>query len=645
MINMLWLSVGLFLIALFTSKNRTRTRKSALIGAVCVFFYMILSAFYIISNYFTGEGINDAVIFHLRYGLEGSGFGDYYLIIAIGIGLFFASLALSLFYYRLVKNDMFEHHHKLKHTLSVSALILSLCLHPTVRFLGESSLKALGVENPLSLQYSFSDYYQAPTLTATSEDHPNVIYIFAESFEETYYDEKIFPSLVNALRPIREQSTVFTQIKQALGTSWTIAGMTSVQCGIPLVTPSSNEHSPQGNSMSKMSTFYSGAVCMSDMLHKEGYKLIYRSGSALEFAGVDKLYRTHQFDDIKGIKELKPLLSNPNYQTPWGLYDDTLFEIAMNDFKKYSKTKQKFAMFLSTMDTHHPYGHVSKSCKTQQYKDGSNSMLNAVACSDELIAKFIKQIGDSSYGKNTIIVVASDHLAMHNMAIDDLMKGERRNQFVIIDPRTESGQRVDKVGTTLDIGATLLPFLGYKAQLGLGRNLLGEEASLEASFDSFDKILSAWSKEIGRFWEFPKIEQDLVLDTSKSNLKIGTTLYKFPILLRISENLEVSPFFEVKLKFFETAKLFGYLHDYHANDTFLWVDKCSRISTLEPEGNVSLKSKYCYALGKLGADLTMETLSTQKKISVETLNQALTLPSEDQKAVQRREHLMSIQEK
>jgi len=645
MINMLWLSVGLFLIALFTSKNRTRTRKSALIGAVCVFFYMILSAFYIISNYFTGEGINDAVIFHLRYGLEGSGFGDYYLIIAIGIGLFFASLALSLFYYRLVKNDMFEHHHKLKHTLSVSALILSLCLHPTVRFLGESSLKALGVENPLSLQYSFSDYYQAPTLTATSEDHPNVIYIFAESFEETYYDEKIFPSLVNALRPIREQSTVFTQIKQALGTSWTIAGMTSVQCGIPLVTPSSNEHSPQGNSMSKMSTFYSGAVCMSDMLHKEGYKLIYRSGSALEFAGVDKLYRTHQFDDIKGIKELKPLLSNPNYQTPWGLYDDTLFEIAMNDFKKYSKTKQKFAMFLSTMDTHHPYGHVSKSCKTQQYKDGSNSMLNAVACSDELIAKFIKQIGDSSYGKNTIIVVASDHLAMHNMAIDDLMKGERRNQFVIIDPRTESGQRVDKVGTTLDIGATLLPFLGYKAQLGLGRNLLGEEASLEASFDSFDKILSAWSKEIGRFWEFPKIEQDLVLDTSKSNLKIGTTLYKFPILLRISENLEVSPFFEVKLKFFETAKLFGYLHDYHANDTFLWVDKCSRILALEPEGNVSLKSKYCYALGKLGADLTMETLSTQKKISVETLNQALTLPSEDQKAVQRREHLMSIQEK
>lgn len=645
MSNMLWLSAGLFLIALFTSKNRTRTRKSALIGAGSIFIYMILSVFYIVSNYFTGEGINDAVIFHLRYGLEGSGFGDYYLIIAVGVGLFIASLALSLFYYRMVKNDVFEHHQKIKHSISIIALGLSLLIHPTVRFLGESSLKAIGIENPLSLQYSFSDYYQDPSLTPTSEEHPNLVYIFAESFEDTYFDEKIFPSLVSALRPIREQSVSFTEIKQAIGTSWTIAGMTAVQCGIPLVTPSTNAHSPQGNSMSKMSTFYSGAVCMSDMLHKEGYKLVYRSGSPLEFAGVDKLYRTHQFDDIKGIKELKPLLQNPGYQTPWGLYDDTLLDIAMNDFKKLSKSKQKFAMFLSTMDTHHPYGHVSKSCKTQQYKDGSNTMLNAVACSDELIAKFIKQIGDSPYGKNTIIVVSSDHLAMHNMAIDDLMKGERRNQFMIIDPRMSSGQKVEKVGTTLDIGATLLPFLGYEAKLGLGRNLLGEDASLEASFDEFDKLLSAWSKEISRFWEFPKIEQDLLLDTTKSNLKIGTTLYKFPILLRLSENLEVSPFFEVKLKFFETVKLFGYLHDYHANDAFLWVDKCTRIASLESDNNVSVKGKYCYALGKLGGDITIERLNSEKKLTLDVLNQTLTLPYEDDRATQRREGLTTIKEK
>ncbi|ATB69977.1 phosphoglycerol transferase I [Sulfurospirillum diekertiae] len=643
--NMLWLSAGLFLIALFTSKHRTYTSRTASIGAVVIFLYMVLSACYIVSNYFTGEGINDAVIFHLRYGLDGSGFADYYLIIAVGIGLLISSLMISVFYYRMLKNSVLSEHQKLKRLISTVSLILALIIHPTVRFLGESALSVLGVENPLSLKYNFSDYYKTASLSAISENHPNLVYIFAESFEDTYFDEKIFPSLVTALRPIREQSISFTQIKQAWGTSWTIAGMTSVMCGLPLVTPSRNSDSPQGNSMSKMSTFYSGAVCMSDMLHKEGYKLIYRSGSPLEFAGVDKLYKTHQFDDIKGIKELKPLLSNPSYQTPWGLYDDTLFDIAMNDFKKYSKSKQKFAMFLSTMDTHHPYGHVSKSCKAQEYKDGSNSMLNAVICSDELIAKFIKQIQDSPYGKNTIIVVGSDHLAMHNMAIDDLMKGERRDQFMIIDPRLSHGDKIEKVGSTLDIGATLLSFLGYKGTVGLSRDLLGDEPSLMEEFKDVDKLLNAWSNEISRFWEFPKIEKELVLDTTKNSLKIGSTLYKFPILLHLSENLEVSPFFEVKLKFFETVKLFGYLHDYHAEDAFLWVDKCSRINTLSSENNVSLKGKYCFALGKLGGEITTEALNSEKKLSLELLNQTLTLPSEEEKAIQRRENLMQIKEK
>lgn len=139
----------------------------------------------------------------------------------------------------------------------------------------------------------------------------------------------------------------------------------------------------------------------------------------------------------------------------------------------------------------------------------------------------------------------------------------------------------------------------------------------------------------------------MVLDTTKNNLKIGTTLYKFPILLRLSDNLEVSPFFEVKLKFFETAKLYGYLHDYHADNAFLWVDKCSRIVTLEPENNNSVKSsnKFCYALGKLGGEITIERLNAEKKLTLDVLNQTLTLPYEDEKAVRRREGLTSIKEK
>ena len=44
-----------------------------------------------------------------------------------------------------------------------------------------------------------------------------------------------------------------------------------------------------------------------------------------------------------------------------------------------------------------------------------------------------------------------------------------------------------------DVSATLLPFLGYKGEMGLGRDLLSEETSLVSQFENFDKQLGAWT--------------------------------------------------------------------------------------------------------------------------------------------------------
>lgn len=167
------------------------------------------------------------------------------------------------------------------------------------------------------------------------------------------------------------------------------------------------------------------------------------------------------------------------------------------------------------------------------------------------------------------------------------MKWTRRDQFVILDPRITEPKTVDKVGSTLDIGATILPFLGYDAHLGLSRNLLSDEPNLEASFDSFDAVLSAWSHEISRFWEFPKIEEDLVLGSTTRAVKIGKSTYKYPVLLRLNEPLRSARSLKSKL-FFETMKL-KYLQEFQDNDLFLWIDQCSRIGVLSDANQSLLK--------------------------------------------------------
>lgn len=68
-------------------------------------------------------------------------------------------------------------------------------------------------------------------------------------------------------------------------------------------------------------------------------------------------------------------------------------------------------------------------------------------------------------------------------------------------------------------------------------------------FSSFDKLLRAWDKDVARFWEFPKIENDAMIDVKKQMIQLGKTGYNLPVLFRLSDALEVSPFLKLSSNF------------------------------------------------------------------------------------------------
>ena len=74
------------------------------------------------------------------------------------------------------------------------------------------------------------------------------------------------------------------------------------------------------------------------------------------------------FIDVSG-KWLLPKLKNSNYKTSWGLYDDSQFNLALQNILNYQSEKN-FGLY--SHDTHHPNGHPSKSCEHIKYRDGSN---------------------------------------------------------------------------------------------------------------------------------------------------------------------------------------------------------------------------------------------------------------------------------
>jgi len=532
-------SLTFLLLSLWMHHRSVRRLANSVAMLLASLLSLMLYAIYFVSDYFTADGINDAVIYHLKYGLSGAGFAEYAgIAVSVTVGMV---LLLALLVY--AESRRYSPHTsgasgKLRHG-SAAALVcaaLSLTVNPATADVYElvfvASRRTMGASvtnfhSDPALNAEFDGYYDHPRLTRIDGGHPNLVFIYAESLERTYFDEKTFPGLTARLQELEAQATSFTNIAQVSGTSWTIAGMVASQCGIPLFTPS------HGNSMSGMNKFLPGAFCLSDLLKNEGYHLAYLGGAKTKFAGKGTFYETHQYDEVAGSGELLPLLQDPAYANAWGLYDDSLLDLAYEKYLRLAQAQQKFGLFLLTMDTHHPNGHGSGKCKEMPYRDGENSILNAVFCADYLLAEFVDRIRNSPFGKNTVIILASDHLAMRNSAYDLLEGQPRRNLFMILSPDNGQGRKVHTPGSTLDIGPSFMPFMGYKAQLGLGSDLLNMDRQAEARANHIRERLSAWGEPVSRFWGFPAINESVEVDVEKSVVRIDGQPISFPCFIEI----------------------------------------------------------------------------------------------------------------
>ena len=595
-----YLSIIFFIISIATSRYRTKSPYTSFLNSFAIFLYLALTILYFSATYFTDTGINEAVLFTVQYGLDGAGFGEYLLLIAVSTFLFVFIFALSYLYFRLIKNTVYPKSKRIKGAIHNTFLLFAFLAHPFIL-----DLYSIYESRYTKQSIDFDHYHKKSDISAQKAKNLNLVYIYAESLEKTYFDESIFPNLLNNLKELKSKSTEFTDINQVVGSGWTIAGMVSSQCSIPLFMESG------GNSMVGSDTFLSGAECLGDVLKNLDYYLVYMQGASTAFSGKNKYYSTHSFDEMYGREELTGRLKDKSYLNGWGLYDDSLLGLTYEKFEKLSSNGKKFGLFLLTLDTHHPSGQTSKSCSDIPYGNGENSILNAVHCSDHLVSQFIRKIQNSKYANNTLIILTSDHLAMKNTATNLLTKGSRKNLFLVFDPRDKQYTPISKPGSILDVAPTILHKLGIETDLGFGRNLFKKE-SLFSEFKDFNKKLLSWRDNILDFWEYPTLSKYYDVDPANMKVQIADHSYQLPVLFKIGEDHTLSPIFE----FYSTRKLSAYLQDFGSTRKFIWIDSCSKISFLSDE---MLQGNLCSAQGTLSEDIEVHILDQNSTISTDNL--------------------------
>lgn len=578
------LSIALFLasIAIYAWKaGRNRWWFAATLTVLGLF--VVLNITLYASDYFTGDGINDAVLYTLTNSLTGAGIGKYILP---GLGIVVALIAVFGGLGWLLRRRRHHPHHFGYSLLALILAVGSVDASPAFRQISELVKSQSRDGDP-----DFAAYYKEPSKTIPNPKL-NLVYIYGESLERTYFDDQAFPNLTPELGALKNEGLDFSHTAQLPGTDYTIAGMVASQCGIPLFAPF------EGNASASLSSFFPQNICLGDILKNSGYQNYFVQGANLRFAGKDVFLKSHGFDHLYGSEELKTTVADPAYKNDWGYYDDTVLEEAWKKFETLSREGKRFSLFTLTVDTHHPDGFISRSCNRKRYdiNGKANQSFSAVACSQENIAEFINKIKASPWFKDTIIVVSSDHLAMKNTAWDELNKLDRSNLFFVIRGDKPDAQDLLAVKrSTMDNGATVLDLLGGDNYIGLGRSSLSGQSLSEVFLNMKEKVL-AWKPDVIRLWNFPKEIKTFSIDTQKNMIAFSGSHFRLPLLLRVSDN-HVEPLPESEY----SAPLRFQLAEFAPRDNFVWIDRCYKMAQLwSPE--LSLSTQWCVSQGQLGGE-------------------------------------------
>ena len=602
---MLSASLLLTSISLFLLKRKLHSRTLSAGMAIIVFVLLVLSGFWWISNYFSGEGINELVIFHLMTDLSGAGLSEFKYHFIFSGAYFFAILFASIQSYRFVQAKTSIAQNKLPSLLALALLTSSVIIHPALADISRILEQKIAMANNQA-----SDTGQAFEIDEREiSNKKNIVYIYLESVEATYLDAERFPNLMPNISQYVKNSVSFSDIRQIYGDGWTIGGMVSSQCGVPLVTASG------GNSMAGVDRFLPGAVCLGDILENNGYRLEYYGGASLDFAGKGNFYRTHGFNRVVGFSELKVRVPVGSSKSSWGWHDDDLFDVVGKRVEQLIRDDEPFGLVTLTLDTHHPAGHESPSCANIKYKDGSNPILNAVHCTDKLLFDLVERIKELDTRNNTLVVVSSDHLAMPNTVSHLLKNGDRKNLLFILNSDLPD-QVIDKTGALFDVAPTILDLLGSnQTNLGFGKSLLREDATLIQQPSDAWTLVAANSAFFSALWNYPSIRNGLSVHVDEQLIDLQQRQLRYPALLVLDDDLNTEAIYFQH----HSEKTVGtYFSDLSTSTGFLWIDSCDQTAVL---GDNHWKTNGdCVSYGKVDhSDVVVRTVSDGQHISFDDI--------------------------
>ncbi|GMA53846.1 hypothetical protein GCM10025857_52030 [Alicyclobacillus contaminans] len=333
------------------------------------------------------------------------------------------------------------------------------------------------------------------------EKKQNLVYIFLESMESSYFSKELGGIQEHNLLPnfadlAQNEGINFSNsnklggMLQIPGANQTASSMVAQTSGLPL-RPSTSLNSSE-SSEENSAEYFPGAYSLGEILDEEGYNQALLMGSEAEFAGRDKYFSQHGDYDIRDYHWAVETGRIPeDYYVWWGYEDRKLVDYAKETLNELSQEEEPFNLTMLTVDTHFEDGFATEDTPDlfgDQYS-------NVIHDSDKQISQLLEWMKEQPFYEDTTVVLVGDHLTMDSDFFDSVDPNYQRSVFnLFLNTDKQNVRNRNRQFSAVDMFPTTLSALGVEVpedRMGLGVNLFSSQPTLteQLGYDRFQNEL------------------------------------------------------------------------------------------------------------------------------------------------------------
>lgn len=241
---------------------------------------------------------------------------------------------------------------------------------------------------------------------------------------------------------------------------------------------------------------------LGSVFRNKGYNTQYIYGG---YAYFDNMYDFFSGNNYQVVDRKQILPSNVHFSNIWGVADEDLFDLAIQQIDRDDSAKKPFFTHVMTVSNHRPFtypaGRIDIAPETQ-------SREGAIKYTDYAIGRFIRQAQTKPWFDNTVFVIVADHCAGSAGSVELPVTGYHIPLF-IYSPKHIKPQTFTRLTSQIDLAPTLCGLLNFKYRSKfMGRDMLHASPGNDRAFISTYQGLGFISD--GRLliqWPKKKIEQ------------------------------------------------------------------------------------------------------------------------------------------